>query len=119
MGVSPCHAQEVWGRDVSTWSLQGFHRYSTDQHWHVPHFEKMLYDQGQLAAMYSRAFQVRLWHPSVGLPLLQAGDDWPGLGSSFKAYSPRYCPSHGHGAIQRSPSSPGVYPEVLHEPMTV
>uniref|UniRef100_A0A8C3N9T8 Spermatogenesis-associated protein 20-like TRX domain-containing protein n=1 Tax=Geospiza parvula TaxID=87175 RepID=A0A8C3N9T8_GEOPR len=37
---------------------QGFHRYSTDQHWHVPHFEKMLYDQGQLAAMYSKAFQI-------------------------------------------------------------
>ncbi|NWU61590.1 SPT20 protein, partial [Pterocles burchelli] len=37
---------------------QGFHRYSTDQHWHVPHFEKMLYDQGQLAAVYSRAFQI-------------------------------------------------------------
>uniref|UniRef100_A0A8B9F1H7 Spermatogenesis associated 20 n=1 Tax=Amazona collaria TaxID=241587 RepID=A0A8B9F1H7_9PSIT len=37
---------------------QGFHRYSTDQHWHVPHFEKMLYDQGQLAATYSRAFQI-------------------------------------------------------------
>ncbi|XP_077044316.1 spermatogenesis-associated protein 20 isoform X5 [Agelaius phoeniceus] len=37
---------------------QGFHRYSTDQHWHVPHFEKMLYDQGQLAAVYSKAFQI-------------------------------------------------------------
>ncbi|XP_068769702.1 spermatogenesis-associated protein 20 isoform X2 [Struthio camelus] len=37
---------------------QGFHRYSTDQHWHVPHFEKMLYDQGQLAAAYARAFQI-------------------------------------------------------------
>ncbi|NWR70015.1 SPT20 protein, partial [Centropus unirufus] len=37
---------------------QGFHRYSTDQRWHVPHFEKMLYDQGQLAATYSRAFQI-------------------------------------------------------------
>ncbi|XP_062447423.1 spermatogenesis-associated protein 20 isoform X3 [Rhea pennata] len=37
---------------------QGFHRYSTDQHWHVPHFEKMLYDQGQLAAAYTRAFQI-------------------------------------------------------------
>lgn len=57
---------ETCGEDVSTWSLQGFHRYSTDQHWHVPHFEKMLYDQGQLAATYSRAFQVRLWHPSGG-----------------------------------------------------
>lgn len=52
--------------DASAWSLQGFHRYSTDQHWHVPHFEKMLYDQGQLAAAYSRAFQVRPPCPSVG-----------------------------------------------------
>uniref|UniRef100_A0A8D0EEC5 Spermatosis associated 20 n=2 Tax=Salvator merianae TaxID=96440 RepID=A0A8D0EEC5_SALMN len=37
---------------------QGFHRYSTDQRWHVPHFEKMLYDQGQLAVAYSKAFQI-------------------------------------------------------------
>ncbi|XP_048343624.1 spermatogenesis-associated protein 20 isoform X2 [Sphaerodactylus townsendi] len=37
---------------------QGFHRYSTDQRWHVPHFEKMLYDQGQLAAVYAKAFQI-------------------------------------------------------------
>ncbi len=31
----------------------GFHRYSVDKYWHVPHFEKMMYDQGQLAAMYA------------------------------------------------------------------
>ncbi|XP_072098846.1 spermatogenesis-associated protein 20 isoform X2 [Mobula birostris] len=37
---------------------QGFHRYSTDQHWHVPHFEKMLYDQGQLAVSYTEAYQI-------------------------------------------------------------
>nr|KAF6417270.1 spermatogenesis associated 20 [Molossus molossus] len=37
---------------------QGFHRYSTDRQWHVPHFEKMLYDQGQLAVAYSQAFQI-------------------------------------------------------------
>lgn len=30
----------------------GFHRYSVDEHWHVPHFEKMLYDQGQLVNAY-------------------------------------------------------------------
>ena len=35
----------------------GFHRYSTDSRWHVPHFEKMLYDQAQLAAAYVDAFQ--------------------------------------------------------------
>ncbi len=36
----------------------GFHRYSTDQFWHVPHFEKMLYDQAQLAVAYLDAFQI-------------------------------------------------------------
>ena len=30
----------------------GFHRYSVDQHWLVPHFEKMLYDNAQLASRY-------------------------------------------------------------------
>ncbi len=36
----------------------GFHRYSTDAHWHVPHFEKMLYDQAQLACSYLDAYQI-------------------------------------------------------------
>ncbi|MBI3314620.1 MAG: thioredoxin domain-containing protein [Candidatus Omnitrophica bacterium] len=36
----------------------GFHRYSTDAQWHVPHFEKMLYDQALLAHVYLEAFQV-------------------------------------------------------------
>ncbi|XP_067006660.1 spermatogenesis-associated protein 20 isoform X2 [Anabrus simplex] len=35
---------------------QGFARYSTDDRWHVPHFEKMLYDQAQLAVAYSTAY---------------------------------------------------------------
>jgi uncharacterized protein YyaL (SSP411 family) len=35
----------------------GFHRYSTDQRWLVPHFEKMLYDNAQLAIAYLEAFQ--------------------------------------------------------------
>ncbi len=34
---------------------QGFHRYSTDARWHVPHFEKMLYDNAQLAVTYAHA----------------------------------------------------------------
>ncbi len=33
----------------------GFARYSTDARWHVPHFEKMLYDNAQLAEVYARA----------------------------------------------------------------
>lgn len=36
----------------------GFHRYSTAATWRVPHFEKMLYDQAQLAVTYAEAYQV-------------------------------------------------------------
>ena len=36
----------------------GFHRYAVDAVWHVPHFEKMLYDQAQLASIYLDAFQI-------------------------------------------------------------
>ena len=35
----------------------GFHRYSTDSAWLVPHFEKMLYDNALLGSLYTRAFQ--------------------------------------------------------------
>ncbi len=34
----------------------GFTRYSTDEHWFAPHFEKMLYDNGQLVSLYSEAY---------------------------------------------------------------
>src|SRR5690242_13519000 len=36
----------------------GFARYATDSKWHVPHFEKMLYDNGQLVSLYSHAYQL-------------------------------------------------------------
>ncbi len=36
----------------------GFARYATDAHWKVPHFEKMLYDNGQLVSLYANAFKV-------------------------------------------------------------
>ena len=36
----------------------GFHRYSVDGRWFVPHFEKMLYDQAQLAISYLEAYQI-------------------------------------------------------------
>jgi len=36
----------------------GFHRYSTDEIWLVPHFEKMLYDNAQLARLYLHVFQI-------------------------------------------------------------
>ncbi|MGV8078966.1 MAG: thioredoxin domain-containing protein [Syntrophales bacterium] len=48
----------------------GFHRYSTDDQWHLPHFEKMLYDQALQALAYTEAFQ------AAGNPLYRsvAGD---------------------------------------------
>ena len=36
----------------------GFHRYSTDEKWHIPHFEKMLYDNAQLITTYLEAYQI-------------------------------------------------------------
>jgi len=44
----------------------GFHRYSVDERWLVPHFEKMLYDNAQLARVYLHAYQV------TGMPLFRA-----------------------------------------------
>jgi uncharacterized protein len=43
----------------------GFHRYSVDRSWHVPHFEKMLYDQAQLAVAYLDALQIT--HDSINV----------------------------------------------------
>lgn len=34
----------------------GFYRYSVDHYWHIPHFEKMLYDQAQLISTYTQAY---------------------------------------------------------------
>lgn len=40
----------------------GFARYSVDRQWHVPHFEKMLYDQGQLMSSYANAYKLTKDH---------------------------------------------------------
>ncbi|MES2278212.1 MAG: thioredoxin domain-containing protein [Bacteroidota bacterium] len=40
----------------------GFARYSVDQRWHIPHFEKMLYDNAQLVSLYAEAYT---WQPDV------------------------------------------------------
>jgi uncharacterized protein YyaL (SSP411 family) len=36
----------------------GFHRYSVDRYWQIPHFEKMLYDNGQLAGVYAQGYEL-------------------------------------------------------------
>ena len=50
----------------------GFHRYAVDERWRVPHFEKMLYDQAQIAVSLVEAFQItgdaRVRAPPRGAP---------------------------------------------------
>ena len=53
----------------------GFHRYSVDRYWHVPHFEKMLYDQAQLAMAYVDAFQITHDPLHPHLSLLPQGEE--------------------------------------------
>ena len=53
----------------------GFARYSTDQRWHVPHFEKMLYDNAQLAAIYATA-ATQLGRPDFARIARQTLDFW-------------------------------------------
>jgi uncharacterized protein YyaL (SSP411 family) len=51
----------------------GFHRYSTDAHWLVPHFEKMLYDNAQLAPLYFNAYRAsgQPFYRQIGEEILQ------------------------------------------------
>ena len=67
----------------------GFARYSTDDTWIVPHFEKMLYDQATLLAAYTHAYQVtgadhlrRVIESTVGYVLRDLGTDGPGWASA-------------------------------------
>jgi uncharacterized protein len=53
----------------------GFHRYSVDRYWHVPHFEKMLYDQAQLAIAYLEAFQITRGSDNVAQPSRLRSED--------------------------------------------
>ncbi|MBK8094721.1 MAG: thioredoxin domain-containing protein [Verrucomicrobiaceae bacterium] len=41
----------------------GFHRYSVDAYWHIPHYEKMLYDQAQLLTAYTEAWKLTQRNP--------------------------------------------------------
>ena len=63
--------QSNWAREMALKTLRamangglrdhiggGFHRYSVDGYWHVPHYEKMLYDQAQLLPAYAEAFTI-------------------------------------------------------------
>ncbi len=56
MAVQTLHAMAAGGMHDQLGG--GFHRYSVDERWFVPHFEKMLYDQAQLATAYLEAYQI-------------------------------------------------------------
>jgi uncharacterized protein YyaL (SSP411 family) len=49
---------EKWLKGASTTNSGGCHRYSTDAHWLVPHFEKMLYDNALVSRLYLHYYQV-------------------------------------------------------------
>lgn len=83
------HGQNLSARDMADLTLDrmlhggiydqlggGFHRYSVDAHWLVPHFEKMLYDNAQLLLTYLHAWQLtgkqayqRMLHETIGYVL--------------------------------------------------
>ena len=75
----------------------GFHRYSVDDHWLVPHFEKMLYNQAYLSAVYSRGYRMtghRLYARVVRQTLDYALREMATSGGMF--YSATDADSEGH-----------------------
>ncbi|MDZ7359516.1 MAG: thioredoxin domain-containing protein [candidate division KSB1 bacterium] len=50
--------RKMWAGGMNDHLGGGFHRYSVDAYWRVPHFEKMLYDQAQLVWSYLEAYQI-------------------------------------------------------------
>ena len=56
----------------------GFHRYSVDDHWRVPHFEKMAYDNSELLKSYVHAWQAsgEERHAAVARDILRWMDEW-------------------------------------------
>jgi uncharacterized protein YyaL (SSP411 family) len=82
----------------------GFHRYSVDDQWRVPHFEKMLYDQAQLATAYFAAFQTggdpfsrRIGAETLDYVLRDMTDEQGGFFSAEDADSAEPDAPHKHG----------------------
>ncbi|MCB1225365.1 MAG: thioredoxin domain-containing protein [Verrucomicrobiales bacterium] len=109
-------SEAQWAREMATKTLRmmaqgglhdhlggGFHRYSVDGYWHIPHYEKMLYDQGQLLSAYSDAWVITqspmmaqiardivryvardLTHPEGGFFSAEDADSLPAEGAEHK-----------------------------------
>lgn len=64
----------------------GFSRYSVDIKWHVPHFEKMLYDNGQLISLYSEAYKLTqnpLYKEIIEKTLVFVSKEWKTIEGGF------------------------------------
>ena len=64
----------------------GFSRYSVDMKWHVPHFEKMLYDNGQLVSLYANAYKLtgnKLYKEVIEKTLKFVENEWLTKAGSF------------------------------------
>jgi uncharacterized protein YyaL (SSP411 family) len=74
----------------------GFHRYSTDARWLVPHFEKMLYDNGQLLRVYANAYRLT-GDPDLRWPVAETAAwlEREMLGPSGEAYASQDADSEG------------------------
>jgi len=71
----------------------GFARYSTDAHWKVPHFEKMLYDNAQLISLYAKAFRIS-GHKEL-LEIIQQSISFTNVNSLLRKahFMPRWMPT--------------------------
>ncbi|MFV1994399.1 MAG: thioredoxin domain-containing protein [Verrucomicrobiales bacterium] len=83
----------------------GFHRYSVDRFWHVPHFEKMLYDQAQIASLYLDAYHIT------------ADPFFESVARDIFAYVERDM-SHPEGAFYSAEDADSLDPEGVHEGRT-
>jgi uncharacterized protein YyaL (SSP411 family) len=74
----------------------GFHRYSTDARWLVPHFEKMLYDNGQLLRVYANVYRLT-GEPELRWPVAETAAwlEREMLGPSGEAYASQDADSEG------------------------
>lgn len=78
----------------------GFSRYSVDKRWHVPHFEKMLYDNAQLLSLYADGYKRTknpLYKEVIEKTVRFILDEWSnGEGGFYSAYDADSLDKHGH-----------------------
>ena len=72
------HAEKMAQGGVYDQLAGGFHRYSVDEHWIVPHFEKMSYDNSELLKNYVHAYQVlrNEFYAHVARDIIRWMDEW-------------------------------------------